>query len=270
LLARGCSQGEIRRHTDVDRKTIRRYARLAAAATRATGLQEPVVQGPAPPPGPPAVVEEGQVTPWPPALEAVPGAVGGGPSAVVLKVVAPIWRAATSACAAHQARIETQVQLGHVRMSAPSTNYTVLGPPAAALALARSMKGWAGNSLHCLVAIGLAFLFWACSWDRRPPTSPAPGANPPPGAQPMAQFGSPARLVSQPKRRTFGAEYRLSVLRAAAACENTTQVAELLRREGLASSHLTRWRLTQRKGDLAHPRESGDSRQSGSGAGPAT
>lgn len=97
LLAHGASQREIKRRTGVDRKTIRRYARMAKSPTPATGSQEPEGQNP---------------PPWPPALEAVPGEVDGAPSAVVVGAVTPTWGAAVSACAAHQTWIEQQVQLG--------------------------------------------------------------------------------------------------------------------------------------------------------------
>jgi transposase-like protein len=44
------------------------------------------------------------------------------------------------------------------------------------------------------------------------------------------------------RRRTFTAEYKLSVLRAAEACTERGARGALLRREGLYSSHLTDWR----------------------------
>ena len=44
------------------------------------------------------------------------------------------------------------------------------------------------------------------------------------------------------KRRRFTAEYKLRVLREADACKGDGDVAALLRREGLYSSHLTSWR----------------------------
>lgn len=46
----------------------------------------------------------------------------------------------------------------------------------------------------------------------------------------------------RPERRRFGAKYKLRILRAAAAAKDFGAVAALLRREGLYSSHLTRWR----------------------------
>jgi transposase-like protein len=44
------------------------------------------------------------------------------------------------------------------------------------------------------------------------------------------------------KRRRFTAEYKLRILREADACEGDGDVAALLRREGLYSSHLSSWR----------------------------
>lgn len=77
LLARGATQREIERFTGVDRKTIRRYQRAATSSGVATGSPAPAVQ--IPPPRPPA--------------------------------------AATSACEAHRAWIETQVELGRNAVS---------------------------------------------------------------------------------------------------------------------------------------------------------
>ena len=49
--------------------------------------------------------------------------------------------------------------------------------------------------------------------------------------------------------RRLTAEYKLRILREADACE-TGQLAALLRREGLYSSHLTRWRKQRERGVL--------------------
>ena len=53
------------------------------------------------------------------------------------------------------------------------------------------------------------------------------------------------------KRRRFSAEYKLRIVREADACKGDGDVAALLRREGLYSSHLSSWRrqrdLTSRK-----------------------
>ena len=53
-------------------------------------------------------------------------------------------------------------------------------------------------------------------------------------------------LVEQAKRRSFTAEYKARILAEADACTRPGEVGELLRREGLYTSHLTYWRK-QRK-----------------------
>jgi transposase len=49
-------------------------------------------------------------------------------------------------------------------------------------------------------------------------------------------------LVEQAKRRTFTAKYKAGILAKADACTKPGEVGELLRREGLYTSHLTYWR----------------------------
>ena len=46
-------------------------------------------------------------------------------------------------------------------------------------------------------------------------------------------------VVEKPKRRTFDAAYRLQIVEEADRCVEPGQVGQLLRREGLYSSHLT-------------------------------
>jgi transposase-like protein len=53
------------------------------------------------------------------------------------------------------------------------------------------------------------------------------------------------------KRRQFGPEYKLRVLREADACRGEGEIGALLRREGLYSSHLTTWRRQRETGALA-------------------
>jgi transposase-like protein len=53
-----------------------------------------------------------------------------------------------------------------------------------------------------------------------------------------------------PVRRTFTAEYKLSILAAYDACTETGEKGALLRREGLYSSLLTDWRRQHRQGLL--------------------
>ena len=62
-------------------------------------------------------------------------------------------------------------------------------------------------------------------------------------------------LVEQAKRRTFTAKYKLEILAKADACTKPGDVGELLRREGLYTSHLTYWRKQRprRRAEGARP-----------------
>src|SRR3974377_2352130 len=67
-------------------------------------------------------------------------------------------------------------------------------------------------------------------------------------------------LVEQAKRRSFTAEYKARILAEADACTRPGEVGELLRREGLYTSHLTYWRKQRRDGalrELRKPRRRG-------------
>ncbi len=57
-------------------------------------------------------------------------------------------------------------------------------------------------------------------------------------------------VLERAKRRRFTAKYKLHVLEKADACREPGEVAALLRREGLYSSHLTDWRRARREGAL--------------------
>jgi transposase-like protein len=57
-------------------------------------------------------------------------------------------------------------------------------------------------------------------------------------------------LVEQAKRRRFTAEYKAKILAKADACTRSGEVGELLRREGLYTSHLTYWRKQRNDGAL--------------------
>ena len=57
-------------------------------------------------------------------------------------------------------------------------------------------------------------------------------------------------LVEQAKRRSFTAEYKLEILAKADACTRPGEIGELLRREGLYTSHLTYWRKQRKDGAL--------------------
>jgi len=80
-------------------------------------------------------------------------------------------------------------------------------------------------------------------------------------------FSSAGAVASEPndpevlekaKRRRFTAKYRLSILKEAEHC-GPGQIAALLRREGLYSSHLTTWRRQRESGSLEalQPRKRG-------------
>lgn len=58
-------------------------------------------------------------------------------------------------------------------------------------------------------------------------------------------------VVPKAERRRFTAAYKLRILEEADACTQPGQIGALLRREGLYSSHLDRWRKLRRKGQLA-------------------
>jgi transposase len=64
-------------------------------------------------------------------------------------------------------------------------------------------------------------------------------------------------LVEQAKRRKFTAKYKLEILTKADACMAPGEIGELLRREGLYTSHLTYWRKQRKDGAL---KELGQSR----------
>ena len=103
LLRAGASQHEIERRTGVDRKTIRRYARLANSPTPATGFSGSDAQ--VPPPRPPGPGEAAAAAVVPPEPVAAPGSSTSSASSCV------------SACAAHREWIEAQVALGRNAVS---------------------------------------------------------------------------------------------------------------------------------------------------------
>jgi transposase-like protein len=57
-------------------------------------------------------------------------------------------------------------------------------------------------------------------------------------------------LVERPQRRTFSAEYKLAILKEAEACRQPGEIGALLRREGLYSGHLSKWRRQREAGAL--------------------
>lgn len=76
---------------------------------------------------------------------------------------------------------------------------------------------------------------------------PGPGAVAPP--RPDLVIADP-EVPEKARRRQFSATYKLRVLKDADACDQPGQLGELLRREGLYSSHLTVWRRQREEGSL--------------------
>jgi transposase-like protein len=58
-------------------------------------------------------------------------------------------------------------------------------------------------------------------------------------------------VTEKAKRRTFTVEYKRRIVKDADACKGAGDIAALLRREGLYSSHLTNWRAARDLGELA-------------------
>lgn len=58
-------------------------------------------------------------------------------------------------------------------------------------------------------------------------------------------------VSGKPVRRQFTAEYKLRILAEADRCTEPGQLGELLRREGLYSSHLANWRRLREEGSLS-------------------
>jgi len=59
------------------------------------------------------------------------------------------------------------------------------------------------------------------------------------------------QVAAKPRRRTYTAEYKRRILKAADACTPAGAIGALLRREGLYSSHLDVWRRARGRGELA-------------------
>jgi transposase-like protein len=59
-----------------------------------------------------------------------------------------------------------------------------------------------------------------------------------------------SEVIARPRRRSFTAEYRRSILDQADAAQDAGAVGFLLRREGLYSSHLATWRRQRKQGGI--------------------
>jgi len=59
-----------------------------------------------------------------------------------------------------------------------------------------------------------------------------------------------SEVIARPRRRSFTAEYKRSILDQADAAQDSGAIGALLRREGLYSSHLTTWRRQRKQGEI--------------------
>lgn len=66
----------------------------------------------------------------------------------------------------------------------------------------------------------------------------------------VMKLGNGEVELSHPVRRRFSASYKLRILAEVDACSAPGQIAALLRREGLYSSHLSNWRQQRENGAL--------------------
>ena len=58
-------------------------------------------------------------------------------------------------------------------------------------------------------------------------------------------------VPAKASRRTFSGRYKLDILERADACTKEGDIGELLRKEGLYSSHLSTWRRQREEGALS-------------------
>ena len=65
---------------------------------------------------------------------------------------------------------------------------------------------------------------------------------------PLVTGRSSTEVTEKATRRTFGAADKARILREAAACTQPGELGALMRREGVYSSQLSKWRLQARRG----------------------
>ena len=75
------------------------------------------------------------------------------------------------------------------------------------------------------------------------------------GAKRSAAAPADPEVVDRPLRRRFSPSYKLRIVEEADRCTEPGEVGQLLRREGLYSSHLTTWRKAAHSGSLKGPVE---------------
>jgi transposase-like protein len=66
----------------------------------------------------------------------------------------------------------------------------------------------------------------------------------------VLKLGSGEVDLSHPLRRKYSAEFKLRILAEASGCSEPGAVMAMLRREGIYSSHLRRWRKEQAEGGM--------------------
>jgi len=66
----------------------------------------------------------------------------------------------------------------------------------------------------------------------------------------LAEEGTQTEVVAKAKRRQHPAEYKLRILREIDECKGSGEVGALLRREGLYSSLVSKWREQRERGSL--------------------
>lgn len=71
-----------------------------------------------------------------------------------------------------------------------------------------------------------------------------------PSRPPRSESDPDPEVPAKARRRQFTAKYKLEVLAEAAGCSESGEIGALLRREGLYSSHLSKWREQREAGAL--------------------
>ena len=67
----------------------------------------------------------------------------------------------------------------------------------------------------------------------------------------LSSTGTSTEVIARAERRHYTAEYKLRILQEADACSMPGEIGALLRREGLYSSALGKWRDQRKSGSLA-------------------
>ena len=99
-------------------------------------------------------------------------------------------------------------------------------------------------------------------WSEGERSEPERNGGPANSAANPGEGGVPdPEVVEQPKRRRFSAQYKAQIVREAEQCTEPGQIGALLRREGLYSSHLTKWRRQYRQAGGAALRDNKRGRQ---------